>query len=71
MYVAPCVHFSLIIPDDPLEKCNIADQKPKLLKKIMKRLEHYKKSLVPSQHPTPSKWGHPRFFDGIWSPGWC
>lgn len=59
------------IKDDPLEKYNLADKKPVLVKKLMMRLREYKKTLVKAQNQPSTKLASPKNYDGIWSPGWC
>ncbi|KAL4224867.1 hypothetical protein ACF0H5_015563 [Mactra antiquata] len=59
------------IKDDPEEKFNLADRKKILVKKIMRKLKYYKKTLVKAQNQAATKLAHPNRYDGIWSPGWC
>ncbi|WAR03687.1 ARSI-like protein [Mya arenaria] len=59
------------IKNDPLEKHDIAARKPVLLKKMMRKLKEYKRTLVPSYNPPASKAANPKHYGGVWSPGWC
>lgn len=59
------------IRNDPEEKHNLAGTKKVLVKKLITRLKQYKKTLVKAQNQPPTKQAHPKYYDGIWSPGWC
>lgn len=59
------------IKDDPEERFNLANKKPVLLKKLMRKLKSHKKTLVKAQNQPHTKLAHPKHYDNIWSPGWC
>lgn len=59
------------IKEDPEERHNLAAKKPVLLKKLMRQLKAYKKTLVKAQNQPYTKLAHPKNYDNIWSPGWC
>ncbi|XP_070185141.1 arylsulfatase J-like isoform X3 [Littorina saxatilis] len=56
---------------DPYEHHDVQDKYPDVLKKMVARLEEYRKSLVPANFPPHDPASFPTNFDGTWSPGWC
>jgi len=64
------IHLFNVI-DDPTEKNNLATKKPVLVKKMMQKFKEYKKTLVKSLDNPPTKQAHPKYHNGVWSPGWC
>lgn len=59
------------IHDDPLERNNLADKKPMIVKRLTKKLRQYRRRLVHAANPRKVRKSHPRFWQGFWSPGWC
>ncbi|XP_046566660.1 arylsulfatase B-like [Haliotis rubra] len=59
------------ITADPTEHFDLSSKYPDLLDMMKKRLENWKKSRVPAQDPTPVPASNPKYFGGVWSPGWC
>ncbi|XP_046566689.1 arylsulfatase B-like [Haliotis rubra] len=59
------------ITADPTEHFDLSAKYPDLLDMMKKRLENWKKSRVPAQDPSPVPRANPKYYDGVWSPGWC
>ncbi|XP_077995096.1 arylsulfatase B-like [Glandiceps talaboti] len=60
------------IKDDPTEHHDLADKMPDKVDELNKRLNEYRKKMVPAIYPpqVPHK-ADPRKFGYVWSPGWC
>ncbi|XP_071095245.1 arylsulfatase B-like [Haliotis cracherodii] len=56
---------------DPLEKQNLANQMPDVVKTLRARMLEYKKQMVPANFPPEDPKGNPSHFGGVWTPGWC
>ncbi|XP_046566659.1 arylsulfatase B-like [Haliotis rubra] len=59
------------ITADPTEHFDLSSKYPDLLDMMKKRLENWKKSRVPAQNDSPVPASNPKYFGGVWSPGWC
>ncbi|KAL3842664.1 hypothetical protein ACJMK2_020654 [Sinanodonta woodiana] len=59
------------IKEDPLEQHNIAKSNYRIVQKLKRRLEWYKKTLIKANKPPRNPKGRPEHYNGIWSPGWC
>ncbi|XP_046566778.1 arylsulfatase B-like [Haliotis rubra] len=59
------------ITADPTEHFDLSAKYPDLLDMMKKRLENWKKSRVPAQDPSPVPRANPKYYGGVWSPGWC
>ncbi|XP_046566661.1 arylsulfatase J-like [Haliotis rubra] len=59
------------ITADPTEHFDLSAKYPDLLEMMKKRLENWKKSRVPPQDTTAVPAANPKYFGGVWSPGWC
>ncbi|KAL3843147.1 hypothetical protein ACJMK2_021099 [Sinanodonta woodiana] len=59
------------IKNDPTEHFDISEKYPDVVDRLKKRLEEYKKSLVPAHVPPPDPKANPKYYNGTWSPGWC
>ena len=56
---------------DPIESRNLASQKQGLVRRLSRKLQMYRRGLVPSSNAPPLRNAHPRFFNNTWSPGFC
>lgn len=63
--------IKLSVTDDPGEHFNIADQHEDIVKALKARLVYYRQTMVPANFPPKDKNGDPKYFGGVWSPGWC
>ncbi|KAK7098486.1 arylsulfatase J-like [Littorina saxatilis] len=59
------------VKDDPEEREDVKKAHPFVLRRLMKRLEEWKKGMVPANIPREDPASNPMNFDGVWSPGWC
>ena len=57
--------------DDPIETNNLSAKYPHIVERLRKRLAEYKKDLVEPFNPRKIRRALPKFWGGIWSPGWC
>ncbi|XP_077531580.1 arylsulfatase B-like [Haemaphysalis longicornis] len=53
---------------DPCERENIAEENPQIVRKMAKRLEEYRKTMVPPLNKPPTRRADPRYFDYTWAP---
>lgn len=60
-----------LFTDDPNEYYNLAFREPHKVMELKKKLDIYKKSMVPANVPKNDPNSKPEYFDGYWSPGWC
>ncbi|KAJ8307722.1 hypothetical protein KUTeg_014727 [Tegillarca granosa] len=59
------------IKDDPNEYYNLAFWEPHKVIELKKKLDIYRKTMVPANFPKNDPNSLPKNFDGYWSPGWC
>ncbi len=59
------------IDDDPIESNDLSRKLPHIVHKLRKKLLQHKKKLVPASNPRKVRKAHPKFWNGVWSPGWC
>lgn len=56
------------IHEDPCERYNIAEENPQIVRKMARRLEEYRKTMVPPLNKPPTRRADPRYFNYTWSP---
>lgn len=61
----PCL-FNVHV--DPCERENIAAENPQIVRKMARRLEEYRKTMVPPLNKPPTRKADPRYFDYTWAP---
>lgn len=61
----PCLFH---IPTDPCEFHNLAAEKPDIVRKLMSRLHHYIKTMVPPANKPEDSAGNPNRHNGLWVP---
>lgn len=61
----PCLFH---IPTDPCEFHNLAAEKPDIVQKLMSRLHHYIKTMVPPANKPEDPDGNPNRHNGLWVP---
>ena len=59
------------VEDDPIESNDLSRKLPHVVRDLHKRLQKYKEKLVPAFNPKKVRKAHPKFWNGVWSPGWC
>ncbi|KAK2158175.1 hypothetical protein LSH36_175g04045 [Paralvinella palmiformis] len=59
------------VENDPIETNNLSAKYPHIVERLRKRLAEYKKDLVEPFNPRKIRRALPKFWGGIWSPGWC
>ncbi|XP_048255353.1 arylsulfatase J-like [Haliotis rufescens] len=59
------------ITADPTEHFDLSATYPELVDMMKKRLENWKKSRVPAQNNASIPAANPKYYGGVWSPGWC
>ncbi|KAL5008889.1 hypothetical protein ScPMuIL_014470 [Solemya velum] len=59
------------IKDDPTEHFDLAKRMPEMVQQLQKRLAKYRESLVPARYPPRDPASNPKFYNGVWTPGWC
>ncbi|XP_068209803.1 arylsulfatase B-like [Palaemon carinicauda] len=57
--------------DDPEERNDIAELYPEIVAEMLEDLEREFERLAPVDNPPADLSSDPKFFDGLWSPGWC
>lgn len=56
---------------DPTETTNIADEKPDVVQRMLRKLDRYRRDLIPTVKQPVLREAHPRFANYTWSPGYC
>ena len=56
---------------DPFERNNIAEENPTIVNELMDKLDQYKKTMIPPNVEPETEKGNPKYFNGVYSPGWC
>ena len=59
------------IIDDPYEKKDLKHDLPDIFNDLKRKTLEHLKNVVPADWPLQDFSGHPRNFDGYFSPGWC
>ncbi|XP_060595787.1 arylsulfatase B-like [Ruditapes philippinarum] len=59
------------LKDDPNEYKNLADDMPEMVQKLLKRMNEYRKDMIPARIPPTDPAANPKYFGNVWSPGWC
>ena len=59
------------IVEDPEEKIDLKEELPEILEKLRVKAREFYGSFIPRDYPKSSKEGNPKFYDGVWSSGWC
>ncbi|XP_046368891.2 arylsulfatase B-like [Haliotis rufescens] len=59
------------ITADPTEHFDLSGKYPELVDMMKKRLENWKKTRVPAQDHSHVPRANPKYYGGVWSPGWC
>ena len=57
--------------EDPEETTDLRHQFPEIFEKLKRNVLKHLRSIVPEDFPPQDLSGHPRYFNGIFSPGWC
>ena len=50
---------------------DVKGERPGVLRRLQRRLEQWRRSLVPANFPPDDPAADPDNFGGVWSPGWC
>ncbi len=58
-------------PDDPIERHDIKDEHPHILKKMRRLKKQLAQSEAPSIHKPDSDKGNPSHFNNTFATGWC
>ena len=56
---------------DPEERINLKKVKPEMLKRLRQKAHELFSIIFNEDFPDPVQHGKPKFFNNIWSPGWC
>jgi len=59
------------IKEDPEERNDLKQQHPDIFVELRSRVLFHLENIVPEDFPSQDFSGHPRYFDGVFSPGWC
>ncbi|XP_013399823.1 arylsulfatase B [Lingula anatina] len=59
------------IRDDPTEHHDLSASMPAMVEQLYQRLQAYNRTLVPALDPPPNPRSNPKYWAGVWSPGWC
>ena len=59
------------LKDDPTEHTDLSKEYPEIVDKLKRKLDVYRKSLVPPKAKIPDPRSNPERYGGYWSPGWC
>ncbi|XP_041367682.1 arylsulfatase I-like [Gigantopelta aegis] len=59
------------ITADPSEKFDIASKYPEIVTKLKHRLNKHRTHLVPTTIMRRNRKSNPKYYGGVWSPGWC
>lgn len=57
--------------DDPQERVDLKLLKPQIYNQLRSRVLYHLSNISPEDFPEQDLAGHPRNFDGAFSPGWC
>ena len=60
-----------MFPDDPIESNDLSSTYPHIVQKMRTRLKEYKQMAIPAFSPRRNKYSQPKYWGGVWSPGWC
>jgi len=44
---------------------------PEMVKKLEDRMNEYHKQMIPAKIPPVNPMGNPKYYGGVWTPGWC
>ncbi|XP_074865944.1 arylsulfatase I isoform X2 [Carettochelys insculpta] len=56
------------ITADPYERDDLSDQRPDVVRALLKRLVHYNRTAIPVRYPAENPRAHPDFNGGAWGP---
>ena len=56
---------------DPAETTDLRHQFPEIFEELKRNVLKHFRTIVPEDFPPQDLAGHPRNFNGIFSPGWC
>lgn len=56
---------------DPLELNEISAKYPKIVSRLWKEFKARAMEMVPADEPANNPRGSPKFFQGVFTPGWC
>ena len=56
---------------DPEERIDLKKVKPEMLERLRQKAYELFSTIVNEDFPDPVQNGKPKFFNNIWSPGWC
>merc|ERR1712029_166050 len=57
--------------EDPEERNDLREKYPDIFEDLQRRVLQHLRNVVPEDFPPQDFSGHPRNFDGYFSPGWC
>ncbi|XP_066948195.1 arylsulfatase B-like isoform X2 [Macrobrachium rosenbergii] len=57
--------------EDPEERHDVADSHPEIVAELLEDLEREFQRMVPADNPPQDPSSDPKYFGGVWSPGWC
>ena len=57
--------------EDPEERNDLKQELPEIFQELKRKTLEHLKNIVPEDFPAQDYSGHPRNFDGYFSPGWC
>ena len=64
----PSLTWLFNIRDDPNERNNVAEQYPRKVRKLKRRIERYNSTHIEQLQPPLDPRSHPIHFDGVWTP---
>jgi len=59
------------VRDDPEERVDLKLQHVEIFRQLRSRVKFHMSTMQPADFPQSNDAGHPRFFNGTFSPGWC
>lgn len=62
---------TFLLTDDPTEHFDLASTQKSKVKELWKVLQKYYQKAVKPFHPKPDPAGSPKYWGGVYSPGWC
>lgn len=62
------VTFALFdLQQDPCETNDLAQEQPRIVAKLMRRLKYFEDQLIPQQNTEPDPCSDPKYYNGYWS----
>ena len=59
------------VVEDPEERKDLEEVFPEIFEKLRAKARDFYGSFIPRDYPKFSNKGNPKFYDGVWSSGWC